>query len=121
MLAVLAATGIASPHNDSWAVKALHAAAQGGSAEANLALAHRYFMADGVPGNCQEGFRSALEVTAAMSYEAQTLMLWFPIGGCCLHLDGSGHVIWHLAHLPLLVRTDVASRMILVVLAKQRG
>ena len=78
MLAVLAATGIASPHvamNDSWAVKALHAAAQGGSAEANLALAHRYFMGDGVPGNCQEGFRSALEVTAAMSCEAQTLLL----------------------------------------------
>lgn len=61
MLAVLAATGIASPHvplNDSWAVKALHAAAQGGSAQANLALAHRYFMADGVPGSCQEGLRS---------------------------------------------------------------
>lgn len=61
MLAVLAASGIASPHvplNDSWAVKALHAAAQGGSAQANLALAHRYFMADGVPGSCQEGLRS---------------------------------------------------------------
>ena len=62
MLAVLAATGIASPYfpmNDSWAVTTLHAAAQGGSPEANLALAHRYFMADGVPGNCQEGLRSA--------------------------------------------------------------
>ena len=78
ILAVLAATGIASPHvavNDSWAVKALHAAAQGGSAEANLALAHRYFMADGVPGNCQEGFRSAFELTAAMSCQTQTLLL----------------------------------------------
>lgn len=62
MLAVLAATGIATPHvplNDSWAVKALHAAAQGGSPEAHLALAHRYFMGDGVPGNCQEGLRRA--------------------------------------------------------------
>lgn len=62
MLAVLAATGIASPHvpfNDSWAVRALHAAAQGGSPEANLALAHRYFMADGLPGSCQEGLRRA--------------------------------------------------------------
>lgn len=61
MLAVLAATGIATPHvslNDSWAVKALHAAAQGGSPEAHLALAHRYFMGDGVPSNCQEGLRS---------------------------------------------------------------
>ncbi len=61
MLAVLAATGIATTHvslNDSWAVKALHAAAQGGSPEAHLALAHRYFMGDGVPGNCQEGLRS---------------------------------------------------------------
>ena len=60
MLAVLAATGIAAPHvpmNDSWAVKTLHAAAQGGSPEANLALAHRYFTADGVPGSCQEGLR----------------------------------------------------------------
>lgn len=64
MLAVLAGTGIASPHvpmNDSWAVKGLHVAAQGGSAQADLALAHRYFMADGVPGNCQEGLRSAPE------------------------------------------------------------
>ncbi|KAL0022984.1 hypothetical protein WJX79_002367 [Trebouxia sp. C0005] len=62
MLAVLAATGIATPHvslNDSWAVKALHAAAQGGSPEAHLALAHRYFMGDGVPSNCQEGLRRA--------------------------------------------------------------
>ncbi|DBA85906.1 TPA: hypothetical protein ACH3X1_005450 [Trebouxia sp. C0004] len=62
MLAVLAATGIATPHvalDDSWAVKALHAAAQGGSPEANLALADRYFMDDGVPGNCQEGLRRA--------------------------------------------------------------
>ena len=78
MLAVLAASGIASPHvamNDSWAVEALHAAAQGGSAEAHLALAHRYFMADGVPGNCQEGFRSALEITAARSYPMQILTL----------------------------------------------
>ena len=61
MLAVLAATGIASPFfslNDTWAVQALHAAAQGGSGQANLALAHRYFMADGVPGSCQEGIRS---------------------------------------------------------------
>ena len=60
VLAVLAATGIASPHvamNDRWAVKALHVAAQGGSAQADLALAHRYFTADGVPGNCQEGLR----------------------------------------------------------------
>ncbi|KAL3157325.1 hypothetical protein ABBQ32_011809 [Trebouxia sp. C0010 RCD-2024] len=65
VLAVLAATGIASPHvamNDSWAVKALHVAAQGGSAQADLALAHRYFMADGVPGNCQEGLRRARAV-----------------------------------------------------------
>ena len=61
MLAVLAATGIASPHvtmNDTWAVGALHAAAQGGSEEAQLALAHRYFMGDGVPANCREGLRS---------------------------------------------------------------
>lgn len=60
MLAVFAATGIAAPHvplNDSWAVQALHAAARGGSPEAHLALAHRYFMGDGMPGSCQEGFR----------------------------------------------------------------
>ena len=61
MLAVLAATGIAAPHvpmNDTWAVKAWHAAAQAGSEEAQLALAHRYFMGDGVPASCQEGLRS---------------------------------------------------------------
>lgn len=70
MLAVLAATGIASPHvpfNDSWAVRALHAAAQGGSPEANLALAHRYFMADGLPGSCQEGLRSCDSPTGRRS------------------------------------------------------
>lgn len=90
MLAVLSATGIASPHvamNDSWAVKALHAAAQGGSAEANLALLHRYSMADGVPGNCQEGFRSALEVAAAMSNEMQP---WMPLVYHCRLLSASG-------------------------------
>lgn len=73
-LAVLAATGIATPHvamNDRWAVKALHAAAQGGSQEANLALAHCYFMADGVPGSCQEGLRSAHESKMLSCIEPQ--------------------------------------------------
>jgi len=75
MLAVLAATGIATPHvslNDSWAVKALHAAARAGSPEANLALAHRYFMGDGVPGNCQEGLRSGPRFSCCDTFMPQT-------------------------------------------------
>ena len=121
MLAVLSATGIASPHvamNDSWAVKALHAAAQGGSAEASLALSHRYFMADGVPGNCQEGFRSAPKVAAAMSYEMQT----FDAFGVSLV---AAVCIWMVVKFDLASRsnatarrTDITNRMILVVLAK---
>ena len=62
MLAVLAATGIAAPHmplNDTWAVQTLHVAARAGSQEAELALAHRYYYGDGVPGSRQEGLRWA--------------------------------------------------------------
>ncbi len=76
VLAVLAATGVASPHvplNDTWAVKALHAAAQGGSPEANLGLAHRYFMGDGVPANCQEGLRSTLSECHKQHYHLDML------------------------------------------------
>lgn len=61
MLAVLATTGLAAPDvplDDSWAVQALHTCARAGSEEAQLALAHRYYLGDGVPKSCHEGVRS---------------------------------------------------------------
>lgn len=60
MLAVLSATGIAAPDvslNDTRAVQLLHTSARGGSEEAELALAHRYYFGDGVPKSCPEGIR----------------------------------------------------------------
>ena len=62
MLAVLASTGIAAsdvPLNDTWVVQTLHACARAGSEEAQLALAHRYYLGYGVPKSCNEGVRSA--------------------------------------------------------------
>ena len=60
MLAVLASTGIAAsdvPLNDTWAVHTLHICARAGSEEAQLALAHRYYLGHGVPKSCHEGVR----------------------------------------------------------------
>ena len=63
MLAMLTTTGLADPNvplDDSWAVQALHTCARAGSEEAQLALAHRYYLGDGVPKSCHEGVRSCV-------------------------------------------------------------
>ena len=65
-LAVMTLTGLAGgawPRNETLGMHMLHAAAKGGSMEAELSLSNRYMLGEGVPQDCEEAIRSALHTT----------------------------------------------------------